>query len=189
MTDVIRKTRPVAGYPELERRLSVAYGKVRPSGGDAAAYSFALLAVAEFIRANGPNEIIACWLLGLGSKLTDSNAGKEFSSAVWRQYALVAIGMRALMLGKVARQGAARRARRAVKAIRSDSDATILSRYDSFRSGRIGNKEGMRIFGTNCSKLEKGLPPILTREPKAFERLAQGYFDLANLCTQVAPQI
>ena len=147
----------------------------------------ALLAFAEFGKANGWNEATQLWLFELASALTDLDYGvvppllkpplksKSLPSKTWRRFALVALGMKFLTMSGIKRNEAADRALRTVKVIRGTKRETVLSRYDDFQRKRIKNKEAARVFNRQLSRLEGKMPSAI-----ALEKLAKHYFALAD---------
>jgi hypothetical protein len=157
----------------------------RPSD-ERKAYAAALLAFAEFGKANGWNGATLVWLFELASALTDLDYGvvppllkpplkKSLPSKTWRRFALVALGMKFLTMSGIKRNEAADRALRAVKVIRGTKRETVLSRYDDFQRKRIKNKEAARVFNRELSRLEGKTPSAM-----ALEKLAKHYFALAD---------
>jgi hypothetical protein len=172
----------IFGYRDLIVRIGRA--QHLRSSNERNAYAYTLRAFADFGRANGWNAAILVWLGELASALTDLDYGivapllepplksKSFSSNTWRRFALVALGMKALTMSGVERNEAADRALRTVKMIRGTPRKTILSRYDDFQRGRIKNKEAARVFKKDA---------LRGKTPSNPERLAKGYFALADL--------
>jgi hypothetical protein len=173
----------VRGYRTLLVRLGRAHKDVRAAN-ERAAYAMALLALAEFGKANGWNEAILFWLWELASALTDLDYGvvppllkpplktKAFSSKTWRRFALVSLGMRALTIDGISRPEAARRAIKSVKGI--GETKIVLQRYDEFQKGGVRNREAKLWFRTGV----QSLPEMI--EEKGAASVAKHYFDLAN---------
>ena len=175
----------IFGYRDLIVRLGRA--RTERSSNERKAYAAALLAFAEFGKANGWNEATQLWLFELASALTDLDYGvvppllkpplksKSLPSKTWRRFALVALGMKLLTMSGIKRNEAADRALRAVKVIRGTKRETVLSRYDDFQRKRIKNKEAARVFNRQLSRLEGKMPSAI-----ALEKLAKHYFALAD---------
>jgi hypothetical protein len=183
----IGKPYPVLGFRDLARRLGKAHKTVRTSD-ERTAYMIALLAIAEFLKENGWNAAVTFWLCELGSALTDLNDGivrpllepqgprsKSYPSNVWRDFALVSLGIKALMTGGATREHAAHRALREVKKLQGTSIETILSRFDGFQFNRIKNREAARLFSVHLSSLMKAQTKV------ELEKLSSAYFSLADL--------
>jgi hypothetical protein len=180
----------VVGFLTLSAQLGRAHKDVRPKD-QREAYAIALLAVGDFLIANGANGVIPFWLAELGSALTDLNYGivgpllqahkhKGYISGEWRRYAMVALGMTALTMAGIKREEAAAYALRTVKMIRGTSAKTILSRYDDFHGGRVKNLEGKRVFKLGHQRLIEGRRAATQAK---FEKAANFWFDLADLGT------
>jgi hypothetical protein len=180
----------VVGFRTFAARLGRAHKDVRPKD-ERAAYAMVLLAVSEFLIANGANGVIPLWLAELGSALTDLNYGivgpllqthkqKAHPSGEWRRYAMVALGMTALTMAGVKRGEAAACALCTVKTIRGTSAKTILSRYDDFHRDRVKNLEGKWVFKVGHHRLIEGRR---TATQAKFEKAANFWFDLADLGT------
>jgi hypothetical protein len=178
----------VVGFRTLVARLGRAHKDVRPKN-EREAYAMALLAVGDFLIANGANGVISFWLAELGSVLTDLNdeivgpllqaqKQKSFPSNTWRRFAMVALGMTALTMAGVKREEAAACALRTVKMIRGTSAKTILSRYDDFHGGRVNNREGKRVFKLGHQRL---IEERRTATRAKFEKAANSCFGLADL--------
>ena len=177
----------IFGYRDLIVRLGRARTDLRSSN-ERKAYAAALIAFAEFGRANGWNAATQAWLCELASALTDLDFGivppllepplkvKSFSSKTWRGHALVALGMKVLTMSGIGRDEAADRALRTVKRIRGTERKAVLSRYDDFQRGRIKNKEAARVFKLGLSHLEEKTPSAAD-----LEELAKRYFAWADL--------
>jgi hypothetical protein len=173
----------VRGYRTLLVRLGRAHKDVRAAN-ERYAYAMALLALAEFGKANGWNEAILFWLWELASALTDLDYGvvppllkppfkiKAFSSKTWRRFALVSLGMRALTIKGISRPEAAQRAVQSVKGI--GETKIVLQRYDEFQKGGVKNREAKLWFRTGVQLL----PEMI--EKKGAASVAKHYFDLAN---------
>jgi hypothetical protein len=137
------------------------------------------MALAEFLVANiksgnGPTPVIPLWLFKMASSLTDP-AGKGLSSNDWRKFAIIAVGMRALTIGGVKREEAAKQAHRAVRTLGNVDVRTLLHRYDEFRKGGVKNREGAHVFSTETDKLSGAI------ERDGFEAVAKRYFEFADL--------
>src|SRR5262249_31797165 len=168
---VVRK-RAVAGYPQLLARLENAYkGK---SMGERRAQAFAMQALAQFLVDNGAGGPVPVWLLNSASALSDIDHGKSLPSNIWRKFALISLGMKALTMGGVKREDAAVRACRAVKTIGKIKAETLLHRYDELQKGRVKNREARHIFNTQREKLAE----FAKRD--GFEAVAKHYFGLAD---------
>jgi hypothetical protein len=177
----------IFGYRDLIVRLGRARTDLRSSN-ERKAYAAALIAFAEFGRANGWNAATQAWLCELASALTDLDFGivppvlkpplksKSFSSKTWRGHALVALGMKVLTMSGIGRDEAADRALRTVKMIRGTKKKTVLSRYDDFQRRKIKNKEAVHIFELGLTKL-KGKTPSAAN----LEEAAKRYFAWADL--------
>jgi len=170
---IVRRKRAVAGYPQLLARLENAYKAKSQDGRQAQAV--ALMALADFLVANGKDDPIPIWLLELASSLTDPNYGKALPSNVWRKVALISLGMKALTMGGVAREEAARQAHRAVKTIGNIEVKTLIHRYDELQKGRVKNREGRHLFITHSDMLAK-----LVRR-YGVKAVAKRYFYFADL--------
>jgi hypothetical protein len=138
-------------YRALLRKIAFAYGDVRASRGNRAAYALALLALADFLKTNGAGGPVLPWLAELGSALTDLDDGivcpllatqkrKGFPSHEWRRRALICLGMRALAERGVDRKEAAASAKRASKAARQLSVGDLVTLYDQFQKKRRHKK-------------------------------------------------
>jgi hypothetical protein len=172
---VRRKTTTVLGYGRLKARLAAAYEKVRAVKGESGATGFALMALSQFLVDNGEKGPIPVWLAKVSASLLDVDyGGKTLSSNEWRQFALIFLGMKALIMGGIGRKEAARRAHHAVKT--DVSEVIVLGRYDELLKGRIKNPEAQRLLraygGDELAQLVKS---------KGFEAASKHYFDLARL--------
>jgi hypothetical protein len=170
---VIVRKRAVAGYLQLLARLENAY-KAK-SQDERQAQALALMALADFLVANGKDGPILIWLLTLASSLTDPNYGKALPSNVWRKVALISLGMKALTMSGVAREEAARQAHRAVKTIGNVEVKTLVRRYDELQKGRVRNREARRVFISQSDKLAT----LVKR--RGADAVAKHYFRLADL--------
>jgi hypothetical protein len=169
---IVRRKRAVAGYPQLLARLENAY-KAK-SQDERQAQAVALMALSAFLVANGKDGPIPIWLLTLASSLTDPNYGKALPSNVWRKVALISLGMKALTMGGVAREEAARQAHRAVKTIGNIEVKTLIHRYDELQKGRVKNREGRHLFISQSDKLAEFV------KRWGVNAVAKHYFDLAD---------
>jgi hypothetical protein len=167
----VRRVARVAGYRQLLARLETAHKKVRPVHGQRQACALALFALSEFLFVNvNKNDPVAVWLAALSSALTDAS-GKGLSSNVWREFVLISLGMKALVVGGHTRKEASERAARAT----GTADAkTILHRYDELRKGRVKNREAKRLFSVQSDALDKHI------EANGFEAVANQYFGHAR---------
>jgi hypothetical protein len=170
----------VVGYQKLLRRLEHIrkVSKELPTT-EHGAQGVALLALSEFLAANvrsgnGPAPVIPVWLNKMASSLTDP-AGEGLSSNDWRKIAIIAVGMKALTIGGVKREEAAKQAHRAVRTLGNIDVRILLHRYDEFQKGRVKNREGAWVFGTESDKLSDAI------ERDGFEAVAKRYFELADL--------
>lgn len=164
-------------YRALVGRIATAYVKVRASHGDRAAYALALLALADFLKANGAGGPVLPWLAELGSALTDLDDGivrpllatkkrKGLPSNEWRRRTLICLGMRALAERGMDRRDAAASAKRASKVARKLSVRDLVTLYDQFqKKGGIKNREAAAMYANAV----QGRPD------------AQVYFELADL--------
>jgi hypothetical protein len=123
---------------------------------------------------NGPTPVIPLWLFKMASSLTDP-AGKGLSSNDWRKFAIIAVGMRALTIGGVKREEAAKQAHRAVRTLGNVDVRTLLHRYDEFQKGGVKNRVGAHVFSTETDKLSGAI------ERDGFEAVAKRYFEFADL--------
>lgn len=168
---VVRRTWAVVSYPQLLARLENAY---KGRGKERLAWATILSALAEFLVANGKNGPAPIWLLKSASALSDIGYGKALSSNVWRKFALISLGMKALTMGGVRREEAAKQAHRVVKTIGNIEVKTLLHRYDELQKRRVKNPEARRIFSSQSDKLAK----FVKRD--GARAVAKRYFDLAD---------
>jgi hypothetical protein len=150
-----------------------------PPKNERIAQGVALAALAEFLAANiksenGPARVIPMWLFKMASSLTDPG-GKGLSSNDWRKFAIIAVGMRALAIGGIKREEAAKQAHRAVRTLGNVDVQTLLHRYDEFRKARVKNREAAHVFSTETDKLLGAI------ERDGFEAVAKRYFEGADL--------
>ena len=170
----VRRKRSVVGYRGLLRRLEIA--RAAAIKNERQGQGLALLALSEFLFRNGEDARIPIWLAKMATSLTDADYGKSFSSNTWRKFALISLGMKALTMGGVKREEAARQAHRAVKAIGDVTVKVLLHRYDELQKDGVKNSEARRIFSTwGGDKLAE----LVNRDN--FEAVAKYYFHLANL--------
>jgi hypothetical protein len=129
--------------------------------------------LADFLVANGKHGAVPVWLFMAASSLTDVNLGKSLPSNVWRNFALISLGMKALTMGGVKRKEAAQQAHRTVKTVGVTAEI-LLQRYDEFQKDRVNNREARRVFSTQSDEL----PRLVALN--GSEAVAKHYFDLAD---------
>jgi hypothetical protein len=166
----VRRKRSVVGYRQLLARLANLHKRAPPD--ECQAQGVALAALADFLVANGEHGALPVWLQMAASSLTDVNLGKSLPSNVWRNFALISLGMKALTMGGVNREEAARQAHRAVNT--GVTVEILLQRYDEFRKGRVKNPEARHLFNAWNDKLGQLV------EVNGFEAAAKRYFELAD---------
>jgi hypothetical protein len=153
-------------------QIAKAYGKVRGSHGERVAYGMVLVALADFLTANGLNGPVPIWLMELGSALTDLDDGivrpllatekrKSLPSNEWRRRAYVCLGMRALVHGMMQRKEAAQAARRASKTAARLSVNELVTLYDQFLYMQIATFSTLRM-PTGMSRLRDFISGSLT---------------------------
>jgi hypothetical protein len=173
----VRKKHYVVDYVRLVRRLE----KIREiEKNEHHAQGYALFMLAEFLTANHATRptTVSLWLMKMASSLTDPD-GKSLPSNVWRKFALISLGMKALTMSGIGRKEAARQAHRAVKTIGNITTDTLLSRYDELQKDRVQNREARRIYSQQTQKLAK---LIELKDPQA---VAKHYFGLADMADDV----
>jgi hypothetical protein len=147
-------------------QIARAYMEVRATHGDRTAYGMVLMALADFLTANGlGGGPVPLWLMELGSALTDLDDGvvrpllatkkrKSLPSNEWRRRAYICLGMRVLVDGGMPRRGAARAARRASRLAEALSVDELVTLYDQFqKKGGIKNREAAHVYA-NSKALE-----------------------------------
>jgi hypothetical protein len=155
-----------------------AYREVRATHGDRTAYGMVLIALADFLKANGLSGPVPLWLMELGSALTDLDDGvvrpllatkkrKGLPSNEWRRRAYICLGMRVLVDGGMPRKGAARAARRASRMAEALSVNELVTLYDQFqkRDG-IKNREAAHVYANS-----KALDFAAAGKPEQVARL------------------
>jgi hypothetical protein len=173
----VRKKHYVVDYVRLVRRLE----KIREiEKNEHHAQGYALFMLAEFLTANHATRptTVSLWLMKMASSLTDPD-GKSLPSNVWRKFALISLGMKALTMSGIGRKEAARQAHRAVKTIGNITTDTLLSRYNELQKDRVQNREARRIYSQQTQKLAK---LIELKDPQA---VAKHYFGLADMADDV----
>jgi hypothetical protein len=174
-TVTVVKKHTVVRYRQLLARLANLHKRAPPD--ECQAQGVALLALADFLVANGEHGTVPAWLQMAASSLTDVNLGKSLPSNVWRNFALISLGMKALTMGGVKREEAARQAHRAVNT--GVTVEILLQRYDEFRKGRVKNPEARHLFNTWDDKLAQLI------EVDGFEAAAKRYFELADAAHRI----
>jgi hypothetical protein len=151
-------------YRVLLRNIAIAYTKARVSHGDRWAYALALLALADFLKANGAGGPVLPWLADLGSALTDLDDGivrpllaaekrKGLSSREWRRRAFICLGMRALAETGMDRTRAAVTAQHTSKEARQFSVDNLVALYDQFqKKDGIKNREAAALYANGVKQ-------------------------------------